>query len=188
MSWLALPANLGVALYQAIVPPRRKGDKYEGVTGPPGELLRSSAFEEFLGAWSQEVRNHLIKSAGFYEWRLGAPGTRYQAFLVRRNGAVVAAAIGRVAELQGIPSFALLDIIALRGEEGALTTLYHDVDREARRLSVEAIVAMMSSRQAKQYRLTRFGFIRSPFTFKLILRSVCDAVSVGSISSERDWH
>jgi hypothetical protein len=133
------------------------------------------------------VRNHLVKSTQFYEWRLGAPGTRYRAFLVYRKGMVVAAAVGRVTELEGIPSFALLDVMFLPGHEAALRTLYHDVDAEARSGPAEAIVTMMSRQQAREYRLMRFGFLRSPYRFKLILRSVSDAVSVDQISSERDW-
>lgn len=188
VSWLAPVANVGIAIYQALLAPRPTADEYQSRRGSPRELLHSAPFETFLENWSATVENHLVKSAEFYDWRLSAPGTQYHAFLVYRNDAVVAAAVGREARLHGIPSFALLDVMVLKGDESALPTLYHDVDGEARRRGAEAIVTMMSGQRAREYRLTRFGFLKSPFTFKLILRSLNDRVAVERISTEKDWH
>jgi len=132
MSWLAPGANIAIAAYQAT----RRSRTSPGLVaqaGEPRDLLGTPEFATFLDGWSKEVRNRLLKSADFYAWRLGAPGTRYRAFLVTRDEQVVAAAIGRVATLQGIPSLALLDLMVLPGERRALATLYREIDREARR-------------------------------------------------------
>lgn len=187
LSWLAPAANLGISVYQATRRSRPSGE-YEGRVGEPRELLCSPSFEAFVERWSATVRNHLIKSADFYDWRLGAPDTRYQAFLVSRGDTVVAAAVGRVAHLHGIPSFALLDLMALKDEGGALATLYYEIDREARCHCVEAIVTMMSRSRAREYHLRRHGFLRSPFTFKLIAHSLSGATPLEEISAEKDWH
>jgi len=188
MSWLAPLANLGISAYQTLLAPRRRAAKYRGTVGTPVELLHYPAFGQFLKAWSASVPNHLVKSADFYDWRLGAPGTEYRAFLVHRGEEVVAAAVGREVDLHGIPSFALLDVMVLKSEERALSTLYHEVLDEARRHGAEAIVTMMSRHRAREYRLNRFGFLKSPFTFNLIVRSLNDAVTVDQISDEKDWH
>jgi hypothetical protein len=187
VSWLAPLANLGIDAYQAT---RRSGSSPELAVevGDPRELLHTLAFTRFLERWSAGVRNRLLKSAAFYDWRLSAPGTRYRAFLVRRGETVVAAAIGRVATLQEIPSLALLDLMVLSGEQGALGTLHHELDREARREGVEAIVTMISRHRAREYRLGRFGFLRSPFKFKLIVHSLDDNVSYEELSTEENWH
>ena len=187
--WLAPIANVGIAACQALLIYRSTAKEgYHGKVGPPCELFHSVAFETFLESWSASVQNHLVKSPEFYDWRLGAPGTRYQAFLIYRNNAVVAAAVGRATRLNDIPSFALLDVMVLKGHENALSTLYSEVEGEARHRGVEAIVTMMSRPRAREYRLLRFGFLRSPFTFKLILRSVNDTVSIEDISAEDNWH
>ncbi|MEA2208488.1 MAG: hypothetical protein QOF54_965, partial [Solirubrobacteraceae bacterium] len=129
-----------------------------------------------------------VKTPEFYGWRLGAPGASYRAFHVRAGDDIVAAAIGRVATLQGIPSLALLDLMVLEGEQEALPALYAAIDRAAREAGVEAIVTMISRHQARRHRLVRFGFLRSPFAFKLIIRSVSDALEIESISGEASWH
>ncbi len=187
LSWLAPVANLWISIYQATRRPRPSGE-YEGRVGEPRELLCSSPFEAFVERWSAGVRNRLVKSADFYDWRLGAPGISYQAFLVYRGDTVVAAAVGRAAHLHGIPSFALLDLMVSKGAEDALATLYADIDAEARKHKAEAIVIMMSRYRAREHRLRRFGFLRSPFTFKLILHSLNEATPLKAISAEEDWH
>jgi len=187
LSWLAPAANLGNSIYQT-TRRSRPSREYEGRVGEPRELLCSPPFEAFVERWSATVRNHLVKTADFYDWRLGAPDTRYQAFLVSRGDTVVAAAVGRVAHLHEIPSFALLDLMVLKGEESALATLYHEIDREARHHCVEAIVTMMSRSRAREYHLRRHGFLRSPFTFKLIVHSLSEATPLKEISAEKDWH
>jgi hypothetical protein len=186
-SWLAPLANLGIVAYQATRRSSPGADLAVDV-GDPRELVSTPAFARFVDGWSVGVRNRLLKSADFYNWRLGAPGTRYRAFVVRRDEEIVAAAIGRVAALQGIPSLALLDLMVLPGEQPALGTLYRELDREARSEGVEAIVAMISRHRAREYRMARFGFLKSPFKFKLIVHSLDDDVSYEELSAEADWH
>ena len=188
LAWLAPLANAGISLYQGLLRMRGSSAGLEVSTGPAPELLRSAAFADLVQSWSRSVPNHLIKSAGFYAWRLGAPGARYQAFLVRRGEQVVAAAIGREDDLHGIPSLALLDVMVADGEEPALGTLYRAVVDEARRRGVEAVVSMMSKHSARRYRLARCGFLKSPFTFKLIVKSLNDELPVEDLCNEADWH
>jgi GNAT superfamily N-acetyltransferase len=187
LGWLAPPANVGIALYQAALRPRPAGP-YQASTGSPSELLRIPGFDAFVDRWSQSVPNHLLKTPEFYAWRLGAPETSYQAFMVHREGRLVASAIAREDELHEIPSFALLDLMVAPGEQAALPALYAAVDREARRRGAEALVTMMSRHSAKRYRLARFGFLKSPFTFKLIVRSLNDEVPIERLTNEADWH
>ena len=181
-------ANVGVRAFAAITSGRTRRGGFDCEVGAPAELVGRPEFATFLARWSGSVANHLVKTPSFYAWRLGAPGTRYTVVQVRRGERVVAAAIGRAAELQGIPSFALLDLMFLEEERDALATLYGEVDRVARDLGVEAIVTMMSRHQARRHHLRRFGFLRSPFAFTLIIRSVSDSLDVESICAEADWH
>ncbi len=186
---IAPVANVGMRAFGALLAPRpRSEDGYVCDVQDPHELLHDPALERFLGRWSASVENHLVKTPAFYDWRLAAPDTRYVAFRVRRADAIVAAAIGRVATLQGIPSFALLDLMMLDDERAALPAMYREIDRVARHSGVEAIVTMMSRHQARRHRLRRFGFLRSPFAFKLIVRSVSDSLDAQSLCAEADWH
>lgn len=186
LGWLAPPVNIGVSVYQALRSSRARNG-YEAVVGDPSVLFHSSRFAAFVNEWSAGVRNHLVKSAEFYDWRLGAPGTSYRAFLVSRGDTVLAAAVGRVANLQGIPSFALLDVMGT-GDEGALATLHQAIDREARAHGVEAIVTMISRFRARQYLLRRHGFLKSPFTFKLIVHPLGGTIPQEELAAEESWH
>jgi hypothetical protein len=184
---LTLPVNLGISAYQRLIAPRPRAG-CECRVGSPSELVGSEEFADFVQRWSGTVKNHLVKSPEFYAWRLGAPGTRYRAFAVYRANQVLAVAIGRVTNLHDVPSFALLDVMCLEREQAALPVLYRHVLREARGAGAEAIVTMMSRDCARRYRLIRFGFVKSPFTFKLILRSLSDSLAVETLSTEQDWH
>jgi hypothetical protein len=187
LGWLAPPVNVGIAAYQTSLRPRARSG-HEMLVGDPRTLFRSPQFDAFVARWSEGVRNHLVKTADFYAWRLGAPGTDYRAFLVTRGEQILAAAVGRLATLHGIPSFALLDLMSSGEDAGALATLYSEIDREARMHEVEAVVAMMSRSRARQYRLARYGFLRSPFAFKLIIHRLDGAIAPAELTDERSWH
>jgi hypothetical protein len=185
---LAPIVNVGLRGVDALLSRRRGADRYSVETGSSGELLCGPELSAFLEGWSGSVKNHLLKTPDFYDWRLGAPGTSYEVFRVHRAGAVVALAIGRVTTLQGIPSLALLDLMVLDGEQEALPVLFSEIERAARAAGAEAVVTMMSRYQAARHRLRRVGFLRSPFVFKLIVRSVSESLDIDSISAETDWH
>jgi hypothetical protein len=185
---LAPLANACLSVLGALLSLGGGDDRYAAETGTPGELLSGREFETFIERWSGSIENHLVKTPEFYDWRLGAPDTSYEVIRVRRGGAIVAVAIGRVATLQEIPSFALLDLMILEGEQGALRTLHREIERVARAAGVEAIVAMISRHQAARHRMLRAGFLRSPFAFKLIVRSVSGSLDVDSIDAEAAWH
>lgn len=187
LGWAAPLVNIGARAYRAVLAPRIAAG-VEVVSGPSGEMMGTPEFAAFVERWSAGVPNHLLKSPDFYRWRLGAPGVEYRTLLVRRDDEIVAAAVGRVAELQGIPSFAVLDLMALEGDGDALSSLHRAIRDHARGCGVEAVVTMMSRSSAKRYSLGRYGFLRSPFVFKLIVRSVAPDLDVATISKESDWH
>ena len=188
LGWLAPMVNAGIVAQRSALAllPVAKG--YASSDGSPSELLGSGSFAALVAGWAASVPNHLVKSAEFYQWRLGAPGTDYRVFLTHRGDETVAAAIGRETRLYGIPSLALLDLMVLPGHERALSTLYQEIEGWALRSGVEALVTMVSRSRARQYRLGRSGFMRSPYAFSLIVRSVSDAIAAETLAREADWH
>lgn len=187
MPWLRPIAHVAVAAYRGLRRARPSSGCDVSV-GPARELLHLPAFATFVQGWSALVPNHLVKSAEFYDWRLGAPDTHYQAFLVYREGAVVAAAVGCQSRLRGAPAYALLDVMALADERDALSTLHHQIECQARQHGAQAIMTMMSRYRARQYRLTRFGFLGSPFRFTLIACWLGAGTDAAEIFAEEDWH
>lgn len=188
IGWLSPLANGAVSLQRAFCAARTQNAAYTLTTGDPRELFTAPSFKRFVDRWSESVPNHLVKSSAFYAWRLSAPGATYRAFLVLRGKEVVAMAVGRLSDLHGIPSLALLDCMVLGPERAALGPLCRALEGYAWQHDAEAIVTIMSRRRAREHRLRRFGFLQSPFKFKLILRSVSSSVSIDALSSEQDWH
>ena len=188
VGWLSPLGNIAVRTYGAIVKPRPSRHGYVASTADAVEVMKSTKAADFLDKWCESIPNHLIKGLPFYTWRLGAPGTNYTAISVERNEAMSALAVGRYAVLNGVPSFALLDVMYIPGDEEALQTLWRSIDDHARDLRVEAIVVMMSPYRAKQNHLARFGLLRTPFRFNVIMRSVKSDLDIATICNEENWH
>jgi hypothetical protein len=188
VAWMTPFANLGILVHRRLFSAGRVAEGYRLRVGEPRELLTTPAFKAFAEKWGRSITNHLVKRFEFYNWRLSAPGVSYRVFLVERDEEVVAAAVGRPAELQGIPSFALLDAMVVSQGVAALPMLYGAVEDEALASGAEAVVTMMSRYRARQYRLARFGFLKTPFVFKLIVRRLDGAAKPEDLAAERDWH
>ena len=164
-----------------------KANGYEAFSQPSPQFLQHPGLSDFIQRWQNHLPIALHKTPAFLAWRLGAPETRYHATLVERNGQVVAMAVTRVCDLKGIPALAVLDFMCLPGEEACLGNLHRELERLAGRESCEVICGIWSKTWAAKYRLMRHGFLRTPFVFRVILRSL--ATSYGQdFFNERNWH
>ena len=52
----------------------------------------------------------------------------------------------------------------------------------------EAIMVMMSNYSAKTYRLYRYGFLKSPFRFKMMMNILSDDLLKEELLNEKLWH
>jgi hypothetical protein len=185
LSWAAPVVDLGLRALNACVGPR---SKLRCEVGRPEDLLSRGATQSFLERWGATVPNHLVKSPEFYAWRLGAPETSYRVFVVRDSTEEISArAIARAAPLHGVPSLAVLDMMVLPGRPAAGAALVRGLVTEARAGGADALVTMMSAHSARRHRLGRLGFLRTPYVFKLIVRSLDPSLQNAALSREADW-
>ena len=136
------------------------------------ELCSLFEYQVFLTSWRDSLPISLEKSPDFLRWRLGAPHSSYKAITIFHEERVVAVAIVRATVLKGIPTLAVVDLMALHREYDCLGLLHREIEKLALELKCETISTMISKHWSSHYRFRTNGFIRTPFVFKLILRSL----------------
>ncbi len=128
------------------------------------------AYERFYEHWLSQRVVALEKSTEFLQWRLNAPETTYQVVSVWRNDELVALSFVRETILKDVPTLAILDVMVLKDSPGALATLHLEMERYARTRQIETLSVMASSSTSSRLSLSRYGFLRTPFVFKLIVK------------------
>lgn len=145
-------------------------------------------YNEFTGEWIKSVPNALIKNREFAEWRYSRPNSNYKFLVVRKNTKMVGFAAYSSVVKEGVPSYCLLDLCVLPDDFACLGLIYKTLQREAKENKIEAIMLMMSKYSAKQYKLVRNGFLKSPFTFSLIIKNLTNQFSDKELFKEENWH
>lgn len=146
-------------------------------------------YDEFAHEWSRNVANSLIKDIDFARWRYSAPGKEYS-FLALNNtvGKMIGFVAFRKIIKEGVPSFGILDYMVLKGSENAHGLINKVLVDLAKKEKVEAIMTMMSSASARNYKLLSNGFIKSPFVFQLIIKNLTNEFTDDELFNENDWH
>ena len=152
------------------------------------QFLSLEEYEAFFEKWKSQRQNVLIKTKEFLKWRTGAPQTEYNFIVIRKNKEIVAVAITRCVVLKEIPSIAILDLMALDEEPGSLNHLYDALTKFAADHKAEAIITMMSRGYADKYKLSRMGFLKSPFEFSLIIKKLNPDMDDAVLFDETKWH
>jgi hypothetical protein len=142
---------------------------------------------EFIDKWNTTVKNKLVKSKEFLEWRYGRPNVEYDFFLIKKNNDIVSFAACRVVEKMGVNSLCLIDLMFIEDKK-AIDILYLSLLKYARANNIEIIMTMMSAVSAKKYRLFKNGFIRSYLSFKLIIKNLTNEFSDEILFNENNWH
>jgi hypothetical protein len=146
-------------------------------------------YEEFTTKWNHSIPNALIKDLEFARWRYSAPEREYR-FLAIQNAAkqLIALIIFRKIIKEGIPSYGILDYQVLPEYNDCHGLINKVLIKEAKEDKVEAIMTMMSIYSAQKYQLINNGFIKSPFTFSLIIKNLTNEFPDSELFEEKNWH
>jgi hypothetical protein len=147
-----------------------------------------SQYHEFLRDWGKDKKVHLIKDSAFLQWRFSAPTTKYTVTLATKGERIHAVAFVRSTILKEIPSIAVLDMMTLPGDEYLAKVLYRAFEDLAVKENAETIAIMTSAYWAKRYRFLMHGILKTPFTFKLIVKQLSDRVKAEDLVREEHWH
>lgn len=151
-------------------------------------FLEMEGYDTFFEKWKTQQQNVLIKTKGFLRWRTGAPQTEYQFIVIKKNDVIAAVSITRFVVLKGIPSVAILDLMVLNEELESLGHLHEALMGIASNHKAEAVITMMSRGWAEKYKLSRMGFLKSPFEFSLIIKKLNPDMDDAVLFDETKWH
>jgi GNAT superfamily N-acetyltransferase len=136
------------------------------------QLLEHPGFDALVASASAGRSVVIERTREFFRWRLGAPEARYDVIVVEHRGSLQIAAITRIEELEGIPTLAILDIIAAAKPRG-VSALHRGLLQHARSVGVDAIAAMLAVSAASRLGF-KTRFVRAPRKFQLIVKTLAD--------------
>jgi len=152
------------------------------------EIDNIAGYDEFFVQWSSQQSNYLIKSKSFLKWRLSAPAKEYRIICIRKEGSVIATAIISFADIKGVPSIGILDLMVLDGQFSAIKYLFRELERMAEENKCEAIIGMFCKHWANKYRFVQYGMMKTHIKFTLILKQLDSNIDFMSIKHENNWN
>jgi hypothetical protein len=145
-------------------------------------------YDELIKEWSKTISNTLDKSLEFAKWRYGAPEKEYIFIGAYKNDALVGFCSIREIIKEGVPSFGILDFIVLPAQKKCLSYIHNKIIQLAKLMHKEIIMTMMSPASASNYKLIRHGYLRSPFTFHVIINKLNPDIDDSILFNEKKWH
>lgn len=152
------------------------------------EIDNITGYEEFFFKWASKQTHYLIKSKPFLKWRLSAPAKEYRIICIRKESGIIATAIISFADVKGVPSIGILDLMVLDGHFSAIKYLFRELERLAEANKSEAIIGMFCKQWANKYSLVKYGMIKTNIKFTLILKQLDSSIDWISIKSENNWN
>jgi hypothetical protein len=179
--------NVGLKALNLITHARREAGYTTEILSFEDFMQRhGDAYRTFFDRWRADKPIHLLKDEAFLRWRLGAPGTEYSVIVASANEEIEALAFVRPTILKGISTLAVLDLMTL-GNRSATATAFNALERAASESKCDTIAVMASPSSARKIRLFRYGFLRTPFVFKLIIKQLSGAASEEFLRDESKW-
>jgi hypothetical protein len=152
------------------------------------DICNIQGYNEFIAKWSTGIRNCLIKDFEFAKWRYSAPNRFYKFIAIIHEDNLVGFVSFRKTLRQGVPSYGILDYMVLQGYNDCHGLINKILKEEALKDEVECILCMMSKCSASYYKLSKNGFLKSPYKFQLIIKNLTNKFSDEELFNESNWH
>lgn len=145
-------------------------------------------YNDLVAKWQLEHVISLCKDLKFAKWRYSAPERKYKFVAVRdENGILIGFASYRKILRENVPSFVILDLIVLNEYRDVVGNIQKTIDKNAKEEGVEAILLESTKKMSKHNRILRAGYLRSPFTFKFIVKNLTNQFSDNLLYNEDNW-
>jgi GNAT acetyltransferase-like protein len=165
--------------------------------GDGGGVCRQYTPEEFFGlpeypsfqkTWSAQYDISLDRTADFFRWRLGAPEASYRIMALYHGSELTGVAVVRNSTINHLDVTALVDLLILSERASAAGALHREIEAYARQSRTGGVVIMATRPDAVRWRLYRFGFLKSPVKFQLILKWLSEAPEPSAFWQPQAWH
>lgn len=176
-------------MYQALA--RGTGPGSDGGTCrqyAPEEFFALPEYERFLKKWSAQYDICLDRTVDFFRWRLGGPAASYRIMALYHGPELTGVAVVRNSTINHLDVTAMVDLMILPERLSAAGALHQEVEAYARQSGTGGVVIMATGPDAARWRLYRFGFLKSPIKFQLILKWLSDAPVPASFWQTQAWH
>jgi len=141
----------------------------------------------FFCAWVKEQKIALNKSRELLRWRLGAPEKEYTIITIQQGNDIIGYAVLRKVDKLGVPCLGILDFCLLDSYKSAAYLLMGKVVDVAKKEKAELILMMMMKNNAAKYRVSRLGFIKTPYPFSFIIKLFNNAPNQDIMFDENNW-
>lgn len=183
-------ANLILNVYNGIL--SIFGKSYKNITierYDASQLNSISGLNEFIDKWNKETPISLNKTISFLNWRLSAPGRKYEIIIIRdgTKNEIVGYAIVTKIYKEGVPCLGVMDFCLVNNARKYSYQLLKEIDKSAKRLSCELILMMMLKHKADKYKIKVNGFLKTPYLFSFIIKQYDNTISSSYLHDVHNW-
>jgi hypothetical protein len=154
----------------------------------PEEFFALSEYQSFQKMWSAQYEICLVRTADFFRWRLHAPDASYRILALYHGRELTGVAIVRNSTINHLDVTALVDLMILSDRASAAGPLHREIEAYARQSRTGGVVIMATRPDAARWRLYRFGYLKSPIKFQLILKWLSEAPEPTTFWQPQAWH
>lgn len=191
LSVLAPFANLFITVLNRIQNATiKKNDSITIEKYQSNQISEINGFDDFISLWLKENPIALNKNTKFLSWRLGAPDKEYSIIILRSkiDNKIVAYSIFRNVEKEGVPCIGVLDFSFLKSCKKLSRVLLQQIEIAAKKEKAELILMMMMKQKAKEYRIMKNGFLKTPFPFSFIIKQFDESLNHDFLINESNWN
>lgn len=145
-------ANIFINLYNFIA---KSSTKKQYTFSLSTKIEDVEGYETLAKEWAGSIKNALIKDLPFARWRYSAPERTYQFLSIKKEDKMIGFVSFRKIIKENVPSFGILDYMVLPGFEDCHGFINSVLYKCAKKENVEAIMTMMSSNSASNYKLIK---------------------------------
>lgn len=145
------------------------------------------SFSRFLDTWNSAQKISALRTVEILNWRYCAFKSRqYQIFSAKINGEVTGYMVLRVMKMKQFNSVALVDLIALNGDQETASALINECIDFSRKIKVDVVATAIPPHHPFVNLFMSSGFIKSPEKFTLVTHTPKGAIN---LSKDRfsDW-
>jgi len=178
-------ANLFLLIYNRFV---RLPEKKKYHSSLHSNIEEIYGYDELVSKWQNEHLISLCKDLKYAKWRYSAPDRKYKFIAVRdKSEMLIGFASYRKIIRESVPSFVILDMIILNSYRDVVGNIQRIIDKDAINEGVEAVLLESTKKMSKHNRLLFAGYLRSPFTFKFIVKNLTEQYPDSLLFDENNW-
>ena len=146
-------------------------------------FFKSQSYIDFNDKISNENLIYLNKNFDFFNWRLSAPNSEYKLYKISLKSKLVGYIITRHTIRHGIKCTGILDIVFLKNYSKYVKHAFSKI-----KVQSDLFLLMCNRRLYRAYSLNKCGFVKSTFSFHLIIKNLSNHFDNDLLFDEKNWH